>query len=83
VPGAQPRLGLRQEITDPRVGRLRVEEPGQQGLLLRAMLGATLGHRDILVPLEEGGAGAEQRVLAGAMEQLEVRRVGAHSGQLW
>jgi hypothetical protein len=55
-----------------------MQEPRDQGLLLGAVLGATLGHGDILIPLEEGRARAEQRVLASTVEQLEVSRVGAH-----
>ena len=76
--GPELQLGFGEEIAEPRVRGLHVQEAGHQGLLLGAVLGATLGHVDIRVPLEEGRARGEQRLLAGAVEQLEIGRVGTH-----
>ena len=76
-----PQQGLAQAKAKftARIGHLEAPtQPRHQGLLLGAVLGAALGHVDVLVPLEERRARPEERVLAGAVEKLEVGRVGAH-----
>jgi len=81
--GPQPGLGLGQKVAHPRIGRLAVQEPGDQGLLLRAVLGAAHRRGDVLGALEERGTWAEERMLAGAMEELEGTPRRCSFGQIW
>ena len=46
-------LQLRQELADPRVGRLLVVQPGQQPHLIAPILDPSTGHVRLLVPAQE------------------------------
>ena len=76
-------LQLAEEVSDPRVGRPLVMDPGQQRHLVAAVRAPAAGHEGLLVPPQERRARGQESQLPSAPDQFIVGGFRVHQDLSW